>query len=81
MKIFKYSLTWYFEEPEAEGPYSTKCQGIVVGANYSEAVHSIVSAYGDNQIEDLVLTVFTDSSVLELKEDYFNELDNVAEVL
>ena len=81
MKIFKYSLTWYFEEPAVEGPYSTKCQGIVVAANYCEAMHSIVSSYGDNQIEDLSLTIFTDSSVLELKEDYFNGLEDAAEVL
>lgn len=81
MKIFKYSLTYYFEEPAAEGPYSTKCQGLTIGANYCDAMHSIVTAYDENQIEDVVLTVFTDSNTLELKEDYFNGLDDAAEVL
>lgn len=76
MKIYKYTLKYYTAEiNEYDKPIIYELRGIVIGRTFEEAIGELTSNYGEYLVDDIKISLVLDSSVLELKEDYFNHLE------
>lgn len=76
MKFYKYTLKYYTTETdEYDKPIICELRGIVIGRTFEEAIGELTSNYGEYLVDDIKISLVLDSSVLELKEDYFNHLE------
>ena len=76
MKFYKYELKYYTgEKDENDSSIIYNLRGIVAAKTFEEAIGEITSAYGEYLVDDIKISLILDSSVLELKEDYFNHLE------
>ena len=76
MKFYKYTLKYYTgETDENDNSIIYILRGIVAAKTFEEAIGELTSNYGEYLVDDIKISLVLDSSVLELKEDYFNHLE------
>lgn len=82
MKIYKYTLKYYTgETDENDDSITYILRGIVAAKTFEEAIGELTSNYGEYLVDDIKISLVLDSSVLELKEDYFNHLEEGIEFI